>query len=93
MNDLLRNIIQNATGIGVARTLETLGVSSGEISYRQAVLSYGKWFTDAAKDGRIKPVFSGSGKNGMRHYRVSDILVRKVEEDTRAVIILQSIKY
>ena len=84
MEKNLNNLIQSAIELGTARTLEVLGVSSGEVSQRKARDTYGKWFVDADRAGRIAPCRVDNGRNGTRHYRVVDILALKVEDHARA---------
>ena len=47
MADNLQILIQTCIELGSAKTLETLGISSGEISQRKARDTYHKWFVDA----------------------------------------------
>lgn len=64
--------------------LETLGITAGEISQRKARDTYGKWFTDAERAGRIRPARVDNGKNGTRHYRVVDIQELRTKDLMRA---------
>lgn len=80
----LEALVKSAAALGTARTLETLGISAGEISQRKARATYGKWFTDAESAGRIQPVRIDNGKNGTRHYRVVDIQELKTADLVRA---------
>lgn len=80
----LNALIQTAVELGTARTLEVLGVSAAEVSQRKARDTYGKWFADADRAGRIRPCRVDDGRNGTRHYRVVDILALKVEDHVRA---------
>jgi hypothetical protein len=84
--DNLERLIQTCVEVGTARTLEALGVTSGEISQRKARDTYGKWFTEADKAGRIRPCRVDNGARGTRHYRVVDILELKVKDSVRAEI-------
>ena len=45
----IERLIETYIELGSAKTLETLGISSGEISQRRATDVYGKYFMDAAK--------------------------------------------
>ena len=83
----LERIIRTSVELGTARTLELLGVTSGEISQRKARDTYGKWFVDADRAGRIRPSHVDEGRNGTRHYRVVDILELKVKDSARAELI------
>lgn len=58
----------------VQTTLERLGLTSGLISYNQAFKTYGRWFAELVKLGEIRPIMKGAGKNGTKHFLVSDIL-------------------
>lgn len=84
MEKNLRQLIETSVELGTARTLEVLGVTAGEVSQRKARDTYGKWFTDADRAGRITPCRVDQGRNGTRHYRVVDILALKVEDHARA---------
>lgn len=80
----LETLIQSCIELGSARTLECLGVSSGEVSQRKARDVYGKWFVDADRTGRIRPCRVEDGRAGTRWYRVVDILALKVADAARA---------
>lgn len=80
----LENIVKEAAALGAATLAETLGLSSGEISQRKARDTYGKWFTDAEKAGRIRPARVDNGRNGTKHYRVVDIQELKTADLVRA---------
>lgn len=82
----LEQIVHSAAKLGAAQVLETLGLTSGEISQRKARSTYGKWFTDAEKAGRIRPTRVDDGRNGTRHYRVVDIQELKTADLVRAEI-------
>ena len=77
-------LIRTCAELGTAQTLETLGVSSGEISRSKAVQVYGSWFTDADAKGRIRPIRVGKGRNGTKWYRVVDILNLRAQDALRA---------
>ena len=80
----LENIVKEAAALGAATLAETLGLSSGEISQRKARDTYGKWFTDAEKAGRIRPARVDNGRNGTKHYRVVDLQELKTADLVRA---------
>lgn len=84
MSRNLEILIQTCVELGSAKTLETLGLSSGEISQRKARDIYGKYFTDADREGRIRPCRVENGKCGTRWYRVVDILSLKAQDAVRA---------
>lgn len=80
----LEKMVESAAATGAAKVLETLGLTSGEISQRRARDTYGKWFTDAERAGRIRPCRIDNGKNGTRHYRVVAIQELKTADLMRA---------
>ena len=92
VNDNLHSLIETAVELGTARTLEVLGVSAGEVSQRKARDTYGKWFMDADRAGRIQPCRVDDGRKGTRHYRVVDILALKVADHARAELQLSTNK-
>ena len=82
--DNLERLVESAAAMGAARVLETLGITAGEISQRQARRIYGKWFTEAERAGRIRPSRVDDGRNGTRHYRVVTIQEIKTADLMRA---------
>lgn len=80
----LEILIQTCVELGSAKTIETLGLSSGEISQRKARDTYHKWFMDADREGRIRPCRIENGGRGTRYYRVVDILSLKAMDAARA---------
>ena len=88
--DNLERIVKEAAQMGAAQALETLGITAGEISQRKARATYGKWFTDAERAGRLRPSRIDSGKNGTRHYRVVDIQELKTADYFRAQLQLNN---
>ena len=80
----LEKLVQSAAEMGAAQVLEILGLTAGEISQRKARDTYGKWFTDAEKAGRIRPVRVDNGKNGTRHYRGVEIQELRTADLVRA---------
>lgn len=86
-NNNLEILITTCVELGSAKTMEALGITSGEISQRQARNIYGKWFIDADRDGRIRPCSIETGRAGTRKYRVVDILALKAQDAVKAEII------
>lgn len=84
--ELTKGIIQDIASCAAVQVMEALGVSSGRISQTQAEEVYGKWFKDAVKNRRIKPVSIGEGRNGRRHYSVREILALRAEDAARSDI-------
>lgn len=86
----LEDIVKSAAEMGAAQVLETLGLTSGEISQRKARSVYGKWFTDAERAGRIRPSRVDNGRNGTRHYRVVAIQELRTADLMRAELQLNN---
>lgn len=80
----LEELVKSAAATGAAMVLETLGITAGEISQRKARDTYGKWFTDAERAGKIRPARVDNGRNGTRHYRVVDIQELRTKDLMRA---------
>ena len=80
----LETLISTCVELGSAKTMEALGVSSGESSQRRARDVYGKYFTDADRAGRIRPCRIEEGRAGTRWYRVVDILALKAADAAQA---------
>ena len=89
MNTIAR-LVESATALGAASVLETLGLTAGEISQRQALKTYGSWFALALRDRRITPARVEDGHAGTRWYRVTDILALKTQDAARAEILERS---
>ena len=89
----LEAIVKEAAALGAAQLAETLGLTAGEISQRQARKTYGKWFDDAAKAGRLRPSRVDQGRNGTRHYRVVEIQELKTADLVRAELQLTGQPY
>lgn len=86
MTNSVKELIQTCVELGTAQTLETLGIHSGEMSARKARDTYGKYFTDAFKQGRILPWRVEDGKNGTQWFRVVDILALRANDMAEAEI-------
>lgn len=78
--------IRNGIEIGCVQTMKSLGVSSGEMSERKAVRTYGKWFVEAIRKNEITPCRVGNGRTGTRVYNVTDILSYKAMKEIHASI-------
>lgn len=87
MNNDLQRLIASAAQQGAAEALAALGLTSGELSQRQAVKTYGKWLADAMKDGTIRPSRIEAGHAGTRWYKVADILALQTAYATQAYIL------
>ena len=86
MNKELHRLVASAAQMGAAEALHTLGLTSGEVSQRQAVKVYGKWLTDAIRRGDIAPARIEDGHAGTRWYKVADILALQTEYSAAALI-------
>ena len=80
----LEILIKTCVELGSAQTIETMGLASGEISRSKAIAIYGKYFREAERQGRIRPVRVGNGRNGTKTYRIVDILSLKAKDALRA---------
>lgn len=89
MNKELHRLVASAAQMGAAEVLHTLGLTSGEVSQRQAVKTYGKWLTDAIRRGDIQPARIEAGHAGTRWYKVTDILALQTEYSAQAFILNQ----
>ena len=87
MSNDLQRLVASAAQQGAAAALAALGLTSGEVSQRQAVNTYGKWLADAIKEGRINPVRIEDGHAGTRWYKVADILALQTAYATQAYIL------
>lgn len=59
---------------GAIQALMLVGLTSGEISARQAKKVYKGFFLHAVQAGLIVPTRVQTGKTGTSYYRISDIL-------------------
>lgn len=88
----LEALVQSAAAQGAAQVIETLGLSSGVICQGKARSVYGTWFTDAVKQGRIRPCRIGKGPRGVRHYRIVDILQLRTSDIMQAELQTREIR-
>lgn len=59
-------IIETASERGAVLAMQALGVTSGELSQRQARKVYGKYFSDAVASGRLTPCRVEDGRAGTK---------------------------
>lgn len=83
----MNRLVQDAVELGATLALERMGMSSGEMSQRQARKTYGKYFSDLVATGRIRPARQEEGRAGTIYYRIADILECKVEDRIKANLI------
>lgn len=82
MEQLTAAAVRDIAQLAAVQVMQALGVTSGELSYRQAVKTYGAWFAAAVKGGRISPARTG----GKHAYKVTDILALRAADETKAAI-------
>jgi len=85
----IEQLVQEAAALGAAQIAETLGLSSGEISQKKALATYGSWFKDAVERGRLHPCRVGDGRNGKKSYRVVEIQELRTADLVRAELYLR----
>jgi hypothetical protein len=83
----LHRLVESASALGAARLAESLGITPGEISQRQALKTYGSWFALALRDQRIQPARIEAGHAGTKFYRVVDILALKTADAAQATLL------
>ena len=82
-NDLQRLLDETAV-LAAKKALSEVGLMKDEISYREAVRRYGKWFTDHYTAGRLTGIKKGVGKNAKMHFSVAEIESLQSAEVLRA---------
>ncbi|MCQ2116656.1 MAG: hypothetical protein MJY76_00750 [Bacteroidales bacterium] len=86
MENLAKRIRETEISMAVVATMTRLGAISGELTYAEAYRLYGRWFANAAKDGKILP--SRIGATGKpRWYSISDILATKAAELEKVLVV------
>lgn len=88
----IRELVKTAAAMGTAQTLENLGISAGEMSYRKARDTYRGWFVEAVERGRLHPWRVEEGKNGTKYFRVVDILALKTSDLARSEVVWKNSK-
>ena len=69
----LQRLLDETAILAAKRVLKEVGLIKDEISYREAVRRYGKWFTDHYTEGRLVGRKKGVGKNAKMHFSVAEI--------------------
>lgn len=72
--------IRDIARLGALQAMRELGVTSGELSYRAALKTYGAWFRDAVRSGAIRPATQGARK---QVFRVEDILATRAAQQIK----------
>lgn len=78
--------LREAIAAGGIEALRQVGITSGEISKSDARKNYGRWFSDAVKDGRLKPSRMGRTKSSTQWFSVAEILALQASERTEGSI-------
>lgn len=80
-----RELLRDVAKMGAVEALSAIGLTTGEISQRQAYDTYGrKFIKDAVANGRLHPSSLGSGRTGTIRYAVADILAIRAEDRIQA---------
>lgn len=90
MNRALNTLISSAVELGYRKARIDEGKQNPEISQRHAAALYGKWFTDAIRNGRLRPCRIEDGHAGTRWYNVQTILELKIIESADATLTLKN---
>lgn len=83
----LTAIIRTSAEMGATLALERAGLTSGEISKKEATRIYGTYFTRAVAAGRLTPVRTGSAINSTKYYRIADILALRAADEAIATLV------
>lgn len=86
----LQKLLDETATIAVKRVLKEVGLTRDDISYREAVRRYGKWFKDHYLAGRLKGEKKGTGKNAKLHFSLAEIESLQSAEAVKASWIRQS---
>ena len=69
----LQRLLDETAVLAAKKVLKEVGLIKDEISYREAVRRYGKWFTDHYTAGRLVGTKKGVGKNAKMRFSVAEI--------------------
>ena len=84
----IQDILRDAAQMGAVKALESVGLTTGEISQRQAYETYGrKYICEMVESGRLRPSHIGNGKTGTIRYAISDILACRTADKIQASIL------
>lgn len=78
--------LREAIAAGGIEALRQVGITSGEISKSDARKNYGRWFSDAVREGRLKPSRMGRTKSSTQWFSVAEILALQASERTEGSI-------
>lgn len=83
----IQRIISASMEAGATAALIKAGLANPLTTQRQAEKTYGKWFSEAVKAGRLHPCKVGEGSHGTRWYSVNEINALIVADTARAEIV------
>lgn len=83
----LQRLLDETAILAAKRVLKEAGLIKDEISYREAVRRYGKWFTDHYTEGRLVGRKKGVGKNAKMHFSVAEIESLQSAEVIKASVV------
>lgn len=83
----LQTMLQETARTAVREILNEIKPENDDISYRQGVERWGRWFRINYESGRIKGKRWGSGKNAKLHFSVKEIESLRSAERIKAQII------
>ena len=69
----LQRLLDETAILAAKRVLKEVGLTRDDISYREAIRRYGKWFKDHYDAGRLKGEKKGVGKNAKLHFSLAEI--------------------
>lgn len=83
-----QDILRDAAQMGAVKALESVGLTTGEISQRQAYETYGrKFICEMVETGRLQPSHIGTGRTGTIRYSIADILACRAADKIQAAIL------
>lgn len=80
----MENYIHTLAELVAAETLRQAGLTSGEMTSRKARDTYGTWFAEVTRNGRLSPC-RADGK--CKWYSIPAILALKAEDYRRAELL------
>ena len=86
----LQRLLDETAVLAAKRVLKEVGLTRDDISYREAVRRYGKWFKDRIEEGHLKGEKKGIGKNAKLHFSLAEIESLQSAEAVKASWIRRS---
>lgn len=78
--------LREAIAAGGVEALRQVGITSGEISKSDARKNYGRWFSNAVKEGRLRPSRMGRTKSSTQWFSVAEILALQASERVEGAV-------